>query len=126
MRSKAADPKFERAKLTRLEQMKRDKIPIGMPPNPAPALTARLMEIGLTEPAGMGAAPLSWSTIDAWHRITGVTLQPWEARLLRHLSSEYLTESRRAESTNCPPPWRAKVTQEERDTEQARLEAVLG
>lgn len=124
--SKRADPKFERKVLSRRDQMKKDGIPVRMPSNPAPLIINRLVEIGLTEAAGMGAAPLSWSTIDAWCNRTGIDLPPWEARLIRHLSVEYLAESRRAESENCPPPWRAEVTQRERETEQARLEMVLG
>ena len=125
-RSKRADPKFARPDLTRAEQMKKDGIPIRMPPNPAPDLVNRLIEIGLTEAAGMGLAPLSWVSIDAWQRVTSVALPPWEAKLHRYLSTEYLAEFRRAESENCPPPWRAEVTQREREVEQALLESVLG
>lgn len=106
--------------------MKKDGIPVLMPPNPAPAMINRLLEIGLTEAAGMGAVPLSWREIDSWCHRTSVNLPPWEARLLRQLSVEYLAEGRRAESENCPPPWRAEVTQRERELEQARLEMVLG
>jgi hypothetical protein len=125
-RSKAARPEFERPKISRIEQMKKDRIPVLMPPNPAPALVGRLMEIGLSEAAGTGAAPLSWREIDAWCNRTGVDLPPWEARLIRQLSVEYLAESRRAESVNCPPPWRGEVTRREREVELARLEMVLG
>jgi hypothetical protein len=125
-RSKQARPEFQRPRISRFDRLKRDKIPVAMPPNPAPGIVNRLMEIGLSESAGMGAAPLGWATIDAWCNRTGVDLPPWEARLIRHLSVEYLAESRRAESENCPPPWRAEVTQREREVEQARLEMVLG
>lgn len=106
--------------------MKKDKIPITMPPNPAPSIVQKLIEIGLTEAAGMGAAPISWLSIDAWQRITGVTLPPWEARLIRQLSVDYLAESRRAESENCPPPWHTEVTQREIETEETRLRMLLG
>lgn len=125
-RSKAADPKFERTRISRNDRMKRDKIPILMPPNPLPSVIQWLIELGVTEAAGTGSAPLSWQSMDAWQRITGVTLPPWEARLIRALSVEYLAEGRRAESENCPPPWRGEVTQREIDIEQARLEVVLG
>ena len=106
--------------------MKRRKIVPPMPPNPAPHITERLIEIGLTEAAGMGAAPLSWQAIMAWQSLSGIHLPPWEARLIRKLSVEYLAEGRRAESENCPPPWRAEVTGQERDTEVDRLKMVLG
>lgn len=97
-----------------------------MPPNPAPALFDRLVEIGLNEVAGMGVAPISWQTIDAWCNRTGVDLPPWEARLLRKLSIAYVAEGRRAESENCPPPWQWPVTEAERAIEEKRLRLVLG
>ena len=124
--SKRAAMTDQGPQLTRIERMKRDKVTPKLPPNPMPHLIGHLMEIGLSEAAGMGAAPLSWLTIDVWQRITGVELSPWEARLIRKLSVEYLAEGRRAESETCPPPWRAAVTRSEREAETARLMAVLG
>lgn len=106
--------------------MKKDKIVPVMPPNPAPHITDRLIEIGLSEAAGMGTVPLSWREIDAWSNCTRVILQPWEARLIRKLSSAYLAENRKAEKESCPPPWRTIVTQREKDVEEAQLIALLG
>ncbi|MCJ8158352.1 hypothetical protein [Sphingomonas sp. LaA6.9] len=106
--------------------MKKGGITPPMPPNSAPHIIGRLVEIGLTEAAGMGAAPLSWQSIHAWQTVTGIRLAPWEARLIRALSVEYLAEGRRAETENCPPPWRAEVTERERETEVDRLRVVLG
>lgn len=114
------------SQISRADSMKKDGIPIQMPPNPAPHITDRLVEIGLTEAAGMGAAPLSWASIHAWQVMTGAPLDPWEARLIRKLSIEYLAEGRRAENENCPPPWRAEVTQREKETELSQLRSVLG
>jgi len=122
--SKQADPKFQRDRLSRLAQMKKDKIPVLMPPNPAPFIIGRLMEMGLTEAAGMGAAPLSWLTIEAWQRVTSIPLPSWEARLIRQLSLEYLSESQRAEDMSCPPPWRTDVTQAEKQAEDDGLAAL--
>jgi len=124
--SKAADPRFKRERVTRRAKMKADGIPITMPPCSADSVVKNLMELGQTEAAGMGLAPLSWSAIDAWQRATGIDLPPWELRLLRHLSIQYLAESRQAESENCPPPWRSRVSQGEINAEQAALIAVLG
>ncbi|UAK26553.1 hypothetical protein K8P63_07025 [Sphingomonas nostoxanthinifaciens] len=106
--------------------MKRHGVEPEMPVNPAPHIINRLIEVGLVEAAGMGASPMSWREINDWQRATGVDLSAWEARLLRRLSSEYLAEGRRAESENCPPPWRAPVTAREREVEQAQLMTVLG
>ena len=124
--SKRAKANAPVSTLTRLDRMKKDRIEPQMPPNPAPHIIARLTEIGLTESNGMGASPLSWREIEAWQRNTHVRLAPWEARLMRHLSLEYVGESRRAESENCPAPFRAEVTQREREVEEANLRMVLG
>jgi hypothetical protein len=123
--SKRAKIASDAPALTRLEQAKRDGIKPQMPASPAPHIVDRLIEIGLTEAAGMGARPVSWREINEWQRATGFNLSAWEARLIRRLSSEYLAESRRAESENCPPPWRAEVTEREREVELARLQMVL-
>lgn len=97
-----------------------------MPPVSAPHIVEWLLDIGLTQAAGMGSVPLSWTEIVAWQQATSVTLAPWEARLIRRLSAAYLAESRAAESETCPPPWRREVSQRAIETERARLEMVLG
>jgi len=106
--------------------MKARKVPVQMPPNPLPHITDRLVEMGVTEAAGMGVVPLSWREIVAWQQGTCTRLAPWEARLIRSLSSAYVAEGRAAESENCPPPWRGEVLSEEADTEEARLRDLLG
>lgn len=112
--------------ITRLARFKADKIKPQMPPNPLPHIVDRLVEIGLNEQAGMGVGPLSWATIDTWMKVTGVDLMPWEVRLIRGLSVAYLSEGSRAESENCPPPWRGTWTARNLEAEQARLEDLLG
>ncbi|WP_245824717.1 phage tail assembly chaperone [Sphingomonas azotifigens] len=112
--------------LTRAEKMKLDRIAVPMPPNPLPHIVERLLEIGLSEAAAMGVGPVSWLTIDAWCRLRGIDLPAWEALLIRQLSVEYVAEQRRAESENCPPPWRWQVTEAEKKAELAALEMVLG
>ncbi|WP_294353315.1 hypothetical protein [uncultured Sphingomonas sp.] len=114
------------AKVSRLDALKQAKITPKMPPNPAPHIIDRLIEIGTTEAGGMGAVPISWREIVAWQEATWVRLAPWEARLLRRLSAAYLAESKLAESENRSAPWHTGPDQQSIETEQARLEAVLG
>lgn len=114
------------ARLSRIDDLKRKKINPPMPPNPAPHITDWLIEMGLTEAAGMGAVPISSRELAAWQDNTCVRLAPWEARLIRELSKAYLAEGRIAESETCPPPWRAPVTQRELDIEESQLRMVLG
>lgn len=125
-RTKRAKLNIETPKMTRAERMKKDGVAVPMPPNPLPHVVDRLIEIGLTEAAGMGAGPVSWQTMDAWANRTSVDIEPWEARLIRRLSVEYVAEQRRAESENCPAPWRWQVTEAEKAAAQRELESVLG
>lgn len=125
--SKRAQDRSAPPSPTRLEAMRADKIVPPMPPNPAPHIIERLLAMGLTEPAGMGSGPLTWNTIAQWQALTGISLQPWEATLIRKLSVEYLAESRRAEAETCPPPWRSDVvTEQQKQVELKRLQMVLG
>ena len=64
-----------------------------------------LFEAGPVMSDTMGSAPLSNMEIRAWQDNTGASLTPWEARLLRSLSREYLCSSQAAETPSCPPPW---------------------
>lgn len=116
----------EPRRLSRVDQMKRDGVKPQLPPNPMPHIVNRLVEIGLTGSTGMGPVPLSWLELDAWCRRTNVDLIPWEARLIRELSSAYIAEGRRAESENCPAPWRAAVSRRELEAAEDRLRMVLG
>lgn len=112
--------------VSRMAQMKADKIVPRMPDNPAPHFINRLIEIGLTETTGFGAAPLAWSSIVAWQEAVCISLQPWEARLIRKLSVEYLAETRRAEEAGCPAPFQTERSQRELEVEDERLRMVLG
>ena len=117
---------IQAAKLSRLDRLNKAGAAAPMPPNPLPHVIRRLIEMGITEAAGMGVAPISWTTLDAWQRTTGVPLSAWEARLIRQLSLAYVAESRKAESETCPPPWRIEVTASELEVAETRLRLLLG
>jgi len=98
---------------------------------PLPPLTARhifdwLMEVGPTESGGMGPVPIGWTTIRNWRDATFTRLSAWEARLLRRLSTEFLTESHLAEDRYRPAPWLPGRTEVDRVAEERQLRAVLG
>jgi hypothetical protein len=101
---------------SRLDEMRDSGILPAIPATSAPHIVEWLLEIGPGEAAGMGLAPLGWGQIDAWCSRTGIDLPPWQFRLLRRLSAAYVTESRRAEDPNAPPPWQdAEAIRENRD-----------
>ena len=124
--SRAAGVADQSPRKSRADVFKARKIEPPMPPNPLPHVLRWFTEMGISEAAGMGSAPLSWVTIDAWQRITGTRLSPWEARLIRSLSVAYLAESREAEDENRPAPWSAVSSAPERNAELAQLVSVLG
>lgn len=68
-------------------------------------LVDTLLDAGPTSAAGMGFVPVTWTDLEAWSRVTGIELLPWEARLVRQLSAEWLAETDRSRSAKAPPPW---------------------
>ena len=86
--------------------MKKAGKPVEMPPLIwGEYLLGYLFEFGPTMAAGMGAGPLTASEIESWQHLLGIEFEPWEARLLRRLSNEYLAESHKATKRDCPPPF---------------------
>lgn len=41
---------------------------------------------------GMGANPISWNDLDAFTRLSGFTLAPWEIEIMEMLDGVYFTE----------------------------------
>jgi len=105
--------------------MEADGIEPIFPPNPAPHLIRYLMEMGPVEPGGMDAAPVSWTTMRHWQEQTGIELPPWQARLIRRLSADYLDQSRKAREPDCPAPW-GQRTEEERHAISAKIKDLFG
>lgn len=54
---------------------------------------------------GMGEGQLSYRDLQAWQEVTGIELVPWEAKTLRTLSFEYLSERQKAEALDRPAPY---------------------
>ena len=106
MPEKPKSEKSEGAEVSRREALKADGIdePI-MPPCDALHIVGYLFDMGPVSAGGMSGAPLSYLEIQAWQHCSGIELDAWEARTLRRLSAEYLSESTRATKRDCPPPW---------------------
>lgn len=83
-------------------------------------------EVGPAQSGGMGQAPLSFQEIDAWSRLTGRSVSPFEALTLRRMSMAWVAESARAEDPDASPPWAGEqVTVEERVRVADSLQAAL-
>jgi hypothetical protein len=96
----------------------------GLPDCSARFLVDYLLEIGPIKPVGMGSGSIDWQDIEAWQRCTGITLPPWQARMLRRLSRSYLAMSREAEEPDCRSPTQEEVTQREREAVSQKIRAA--
>lgn len=76
-----------------------------MPPVAAGYLLNYFFEIGPL----VGGETITQGEIRHWQGNVGVTLRPWECRVLRNLSREYLAESRRAQQFNAKAPWKPEA-----------------
>jgi hypothetical protein len=86
-----------------------------------------LFDAGPHESGAMGRAALSWRGLAVWQRETGISLEPWQKRLLRRLSGEYLHQGDKAEKFDCPPPWQPdEMTPHSREVVSAKIAAVFG
>ncbi|MFA7278908.1 MAG: hypothetical protein WC100_02325 [Sterolibacterium sp.] len=88
-------------------------------------LVGYLLELGPVHASGMGQGPISHESILAWQALTGIELEPWEARLLRRLSCDYLSESHRAQKLGCEPPWKIEGVKREQTALQQSLRALI-
>jgi len=110
--------KSDKPRLSRRESLKNEP---DMPPvEGAGYLLEYLWEIGPAVSTGIGAGPVSHEELLAWQSNTGIELSAWEARTLRRLSCDYLSESHAAEKRDAKAPWRpADAKPEISDTQQA-------
>lgn len=63
-----------------------------MPDLPREGRTAwgAFRDMHTTRFTSMGLMPISYTEIDAWQRVTGVELEPWEVDAIRALDHEYI------------------------------------
>lgn len=94
--------------MTRIASLIAGNKPIAQPPlDSCEYLLTYLYEVGPVMQGGMGQTPLTHEEIAHWQRNIGLSLQPWEARFLKSLSREYLSQSQISNDINCPPPFGA-------------------
>jgi hypothetical protein len=111
---------------TRAEAREKAGLSVELPPITAGShLVGYLWEVGPNMAAGMGAAPVSWTELQAWQDQAGHRLSPWEVRTLRALSAAYVSESHRASKAGCLPPWTSDIEQKEREVVSRHIRNVL-
>ena len=85
--------------------MRKKGIKPAIPENPAPYLAEWLFEIGPGISTGQGLIEIGWDTLSDWQRNVGVELLPWEARLLKALSRDYVSQWYESRKPDCPAPY---------------------
>jgi hypothetical protein len=98
---------------SRAAQLERDGVVPDMPPCDADHLLEYLFDAGPVMFSGGTRVALSSNELVQWQRGTGISLDPWEFKLLRQLSRAYLAQSLAAEDSAEPAPFLTR-TQVER------------
>jgi hypothetical protein len=113
--------------LTNLEAMKKRGVEPVWPPLPVDYMIDWLFEIGPSMAGSMGEAPIGWVELEAWQGLTGVDLDPWEARTLRRLSRAYVAQRHLSEDPKCPEPRldESEALKAKRQDVAERLEAAF-
>lgn len=108
----------------RRDQLKADRVESEEPPCDAPHLIEYLFDAGPVEVSGGQPAALSSTELEHWQAGSGIPLAPWEFRLLRRLSREYLAQCIASEDPSEPAPY---ITKEgiERNRKAANRKASM-
>ena len=93
-----------------------------MPSVDLPYLIGYLFDVGPTMAGAMGDAPLSYGELQSWQHLSGVDLTPWEVRLMRKLSTDYLVQLQKSEKPECPPPFGGW----DRDAVARKIDEIFG
>lgn len=94
-----------------------------IPPVSARHVAEWWLEIGPT--SGEGA--VTWQDMAAWERITGIELEPWEARAIRAMSVAFRSEQYAARKKDCPAPYSGEMEEiiSRRDEVAAKVKAAF-
>lgn len=63
------------------------------------------MRIGPCISSSMGQEPLNWTDIDAWQRLNGITLSPFELSIIRKASIIFVEQVHLSKKPDCVAPY---------------------
>jgi hypothetical protein len=115
--------------VSRLKSRQADDIPIVLPPNPDPQITEWLFDVGPSLAGAMGERPIDWSDIAAWRSEAGIEdIEPWDKRLLIHLSRLWCGQRADSERPDCSEPMLDEAEAAEATGERVdrQIEAIFG
>jgi len=96
-----------------------------LPPCDLGYLIAVLFDLGPVKAGAMGPIEVDEERLQAWQSNTGIELLPWESRMLKRLSRDYLSEAHKAASPKCPPPWTPLAIELDRPAIETRIKALF-
>ena len=110
--------------MSRLQRLIDDDQPVEIPPiDCGHYLLDFLYEVGPVLHCGMGDVPLTHEELRAWQSNVGLSLAPWEIRILRRLSLDYLIQSQQSTKPECVPPYGPMA---QRVAVAKKIDAVFG
>lgn len=113
---------------SRLQQLRDQGTDPPMPPVPIDGryLIEQFHEVGPASHGAMGGLlPVTFAEMEAWQQATAVELLPWEARLLRRLSCEYVAQYAASDAPECPAPW-TSGNERAREDVSRRVRLIFG
>lgn len=112
---------------TRMESLQAKGLTPDIPdPGLASYLAGYLFEVGPVAHGGMGAAPISFTELQAWQQATGVDLTPWECKALRRLSFDHIAAGQDAQDEDSPAPYAAPITEDRRSHVADAVRNIFG
>lgn len=124
-KSKAAQD--DSPSVTRREKLLADGADLpALDPGPAAYLLDYFFELGPMHFSPMGEVPIGFEQIDAWQRVTGLELSPWEAFTLRKLSLAYGNEKSAGVSPVAAAPGGVFESSEDTVERRERVSRGLG
>lgn len=110
-------------RITRAEQLGTDAAP--PPPVMAQHLVEYWREAGLTQAIAGSAVPLTSTELQAWQRMSGIDLTPWEYGTIRAMSRAYVSQLHESEAPDCPSPCAPELTEDMRVAAAQKMRRAL-
>ena len=99
--------------MSRLRRFVEDREPIEIPEIDGwQYLIGYLNEVGPTMAGAMGECPLTHGELRDWQENIGLSLAPWEVRILHRLSFDHLLQAQQSKKPECPPPFGSFIHRE--------------
>lgn len=112
-------------KPSRLAELIQQGIDPDRPPIDAHYLVDYLFDAGPVLAGGMAITALDHVALLAWQQNTGIHLNPWQVRTLRHLSGEYAAMLTDANEPDCPSPWQPEIEEPDRSEVGKKVQTAL-